>query len=193
MLFMSFPPTFFRFRGREGKGDGLNLKREVVLERWKGRDSIRRAKVGEKCGFALVAALLALWILTSVGLLVFAVSTQDVRISSRTVGEKSALSASDSCLHTLTQSFNWTNLSANAANITIDSAAGTTCTIQTPTLPTSGPGVVLYPGFSMGGGEVWGRARYLATVVAMNTRYNSRVQVDSGVGYGPVDITTIYR
>ena len=39
-------------------------------------------------GFALIAALLAVWILTAVGLLVFTVTTQDVRISSRMVGKR---------------------------------------------------------------------------------------------------------
>ena len=37
-------------------------------------------------GFALIAALLAIWILTAFGLLVFTVTTQDVRISSRMAG-----------------------------------------------------------------------------------------------------------
>lgn len=39
-------------------------------------------------GIALVAALLAIMVLTAVGILVFIVSTRDIRISSRLIGER---------------------------------------------------------------------------------------------------------
>jgi len=158
----------------------------------KGNKPQRLGRAGS--GFALVAALLAIWILSAVGILVFTVSTQDVRISSRLVGEKMAFSSAETGLHLLTQNFNWQNLNANAAsNVRVDPSSGSEYTILAPTIPTSGPGVILYPGFSIGGAEVWGRTRYLASVIGRNTRYNSNAQVDSGIGYGPVDITTIYK
>jgi len=47
-------------------------------------------QINSQKGFALVAAIMALLVLTAVGLLAFALSTQDLRISSRWVGEKKA-------------------------------------------------------------------------------------------------------
>ena len=64
----------------------------------------------KESGFALIAALLAIWILTAFGLLVFTVTTQDVRISSRVVGEKKAFYATEAGIHSLTQVFNPLNL-----------------------------------------------------------------------------------
>ncbi len=43
-------------------------------------------------GFAIIASLMALLILTAVGALVFTLSTQDIRVSMRVVGEKKAFS-----------------------------------------------------------------------------------------------------
>ena len=55
--------------------------------------------------------------------------------------------------------------------------------------PTSGPGGVPIPGYEAN----WGRRRYLAQVTGINTGYNSSVPINVGLGYGPVDITTVYR
>jgi Tfp pilus assembly protein PilX len=173
--------------------DGGWLSKRNTRDRRSTEKEWKDVLLGEM-GFALVAALMAIWILSAVGILVFTVSTQDLRISSRSVGEKMAFSAAETGLYLLTQNFNWQNLNANAvSNTKIDPTAGSQYTISVPTIPTSGPGFIPYPGFSMGGAEVWGRARYLASVTGTNTRYNSNVQVDSGIGYGPVDITTVYR
>jgi hypothetical protein len=60
-------------------------------------------------------------------------------------------------------------------------------------IPKTGPAAVTIAGYAMGGGETWGRQRFLGRVSGTNTGYNSTVQVDIGIGYGPVDISTIYR
>ena len=49
-------------------------------------------------GFVLVAALMAVFLLVALGVLVFTVTTQDVRISSRYIGEKKAFSAAESAI-----------------------------------------------------------------------------------------------
>jgi hypothetical protein len=67
-----------------------------------------------KKGFALVAALMAIWILTAVGVLVFTVSTQDIRISGRLVCEKKGFSATETGLYWLTANFLYDNPSASA-------------------------------------------------------------------------------
>jgi len=150
---------------------------------------------GEK-GFALVAALLAIWILTSVGMLVFALSTQDIRISSRLVGEKKAFSAAEAGVHRFMQSFDPTILSASVvSNVQVDATndAESRYTVGTPGRPTSGPATLPLPGYAIGGGQQWGQDRYNVRVTGTNTRYSTFVSVDIGAGYGPVEITTAYR
>lgn len=147
-------------------------------------------------GFALIAALLTIWVLTAVGILVFTVSTQDIRISSRLVGEKKAFAAAEAGIHSLTQTLNPANLSGSSvSNVQVDSSndPDSKYTIGTPTRPTSGPSVVPLPGYAIGGGQQWGQERFIARVTGTNTRYNSMVQIDVGVGYGPVEISTLYR
>ena len=157
---------------------------------------------GER-GFALIAALLAIWILTALGMLVFSVTTQDVRMSSRTVGERKAFSAAESGLHWLTLNFDPANPSnAVQSGVVVDATSTGDPNTQYGIgpaysdgtwIPKKGPSAVPIAGYAMGGGETWGRQRFLARVTGTNTGYNSTVQVDVGVGYGPVDISTIYR
>ena len=146
-------------------------------------------------GFALIAALLAIWILTAFGLLVFTVTTQDVRISSRVVGEKRAFYATEAGIHSLTQGFNPLNLSLSArADVTVDARdSSSRYTIGTPTIPNSGPAAIPIAGYSVGGGQEWGTSRFVATVTGVNTKYGSTVQVEAGVGFGPVEISTAHR
>jgi hypothetical protein len=161
-----------------------------------------RGRKGEE-GFALIAALLAIWILTALGMLVFSVTTQDVRVSSRTVGERKAFSAAESGIHWLTLNFDPANPSnAVQSGVVVDGTSeGDPRTqygigpayVDGTWIPKTGPVAVPIVGFSIGGGETWGRQRFLARVTGTNTGYNSTVQVDVGVGYGPVDTSTIYR
>jgi Tfp pilus assembly protein PilX len=148
-------------------------------------------------GFALIAALLAVWILTALGVLVFTVTTQDVRISSRTVGEKKAFSAAESGISWLVEHYDPTNLGGSAVGTPqqVDASAdpNSKYTISTPTAPTSGPAALPSPGYAIGGGEVWGQTRNIATVTGTNTNYNSQIPIQVGIGYGPVDISTYYH
>ncbi len=50
-------------------------------------------------GFALIASLMALLILTAVGVLVFTLSTQDIRVSMRIVSEKKAFNTAQARIH----------------------------------------------------------------------------------------------
>jgi hypothetical protein len=170
---------------------------------WKFRDLYLRSfgfmkiKSQKKNGFALIAALMAIWILTAVGILVFTISTQDIRISGRVVGEKKAFSAAQAGIHQLCINFDPANLPGSA--VTTPTSVDTTndpasrYTIGTPARPTSGPSSVPLPGYAIGGGQQWGQERFDGQVTGTNTRYNSLVRVAVGVGYGPVEITTLYR
>ncbi len=147
-------------------------------------------------GFALIASILALFILTALGLLTFTVSTRDVRISSRVVGEKKAFTAAETGIHYLTSHFIPENLGASAAtSVQVDpyTDPDSRYSIETPARPTTGPATIPMAGYAIGGGQIWGQERFNTRVTGMNTRYRSRVPVDVGLGFGPVEITTAYR
>lgn len=152
----------------------------------------------EDSGFVLIATLLTIWMLTAVGMLVFTVTTQDVRISSRMVGEKKAFFATEAGVHRLTQGFDPLDLTdpqkyGISSRVDPDGDRDSWYRIDDLGVPTWGPSAIPLSGYTVGGGQQWGATRYVATVTGRNDRYRSMVQVDTGVGFGPVEITTAYR
>jgi hypothetical protein len=149
-------------------------------------------------GFILISALMALCILIALGTLVFIVTTQDIRISSRGLGEKKAFAAAETGAHVLIRDFDPANKDASkVTDVPVDAAndAESRYSISPPAggwIPTQPPYAIPIPGFSMGGGEAWGRTRTLAISSGTNSRYQSNVQIEVGVGYGPVKLTTDY-
>jgi Tfp pilus assembly protein PilX len=170
-----------------------------------GPEKKRKPLLSGKKGFALVAALMAIWLLTAVGVLVFTVSTQDIRISGRLVCEKRAFSAAETGLHWLTLNFKNEDPSVSAAsNQRLDTSTDTPAdphdqyTIgpgstglgsTTGWYPTSGPANIWYAGFD----NQWGRTVNTARVTGTNTACRSEVQIDAGVGYGPIYTPTTRR
>jgi hypothetical protein len=164
------------------------------------RSAEGRMRMQRESGFALIAALLAVWILTAMGLLIFTVTTQDVRISSRMVGEKKAFFSTEAGVHKLVEVFNPLNLNDTInynKDVVVDPAndkiGASQYRIATPEVPKKGPAAIPLAGYSSGGGQQWGSTRFVSTVTGRNTSYQSTVQVDTGVGFGPVEITTAYR
>ncbi|MFZ5998807.1 MAG: hypothetical protein ACOYW7_15160 [Nitrospirota bacterium] len=150
-------------------------------------------------GFAMIAALLAILILTAVGVLVFTVTTRDIRISARVTGEKKAFSATEAGVHLLIQQTNI--LQGNIAGYTVSPAqpvntlndTDTRYSITNANPPSGVPAAAAYPGYSLssaGGSQSWGMTIFNKRVTGINTRYNSNVDVDVGIGYGPVEIST---
>jgi Tfp pilus assembly protein PilX len=153
-------------------------------------------RLGGRRGFALVTAILAVLILMALGYLALSVSTDDIKISTRVVGEKKALSAAETGIHRLMQNFDPTNMAASQVNnVQVDAAADPTSryTIGSVGRPASGPDALPLTGYSIGGGQQWGQRRYVASVTGTNTNYNSSVQIDVGMGYGPIEISTMSR
>jgi Tfp pilus assembly protein PilX len=146
-------------------------------------------------GFALVTAILAIMILMALGFLALSVTTGDLKITGRVVGEKKALSAAETGIHRLMQNFNPTTGGGAETNVQVNASAdpGSRYTIGTVTRPASGPEVLPLAGYSIGGGQQWGQRRYAASVTGSNTNYGSSVQIDVGLGYGPIEISTMSR
>jgi hypothetical protein len=157
----------------------------------------RRPVLGSDRGFVLVVAVLGTAILLAVGILALTMSGQDIRISSRVVGDKKAFFACESGLHQLITNFDPVSLGGSAVldpyPVDYSNDPASCYTIATPSHPSSGPGTLPLAGYSIGGGQVWGQTVYDATVTGTNTDYGSRAQVSVGLGYGPVDMSTTYR
>ncbi len=163
----------------------------------KGLKQLKRLHVNSGKGFSLVVAILAILILTALGYLVVMMSTQDTRVSARVVGEKKAMAAVETGVHQLMANFdpqNATSWGSQTFTSGSTSDATSTYTIGAPSAPTSNlPLYVPLAGYSIGGGQEWGQRAYALVVTGNSTKYNATVQVDVGVGYGPIDITTMSR
>ena len=144
----------------------------------------------------LVTAIMACLILFALAILVINLSTSDLRVSSQNVGEKKALSAAETGIHRMIQNFDPQNLAASAANsVQVDPAndPASVYTIHTPVTPTDGPVFLPMIGYSIGGGQTWGQRRFVVNVDGRNTAYDTRMTISTGVGYGPVEISTMYK
>ncbi|MEN6464339.1 MAG: hypothetical protein ABFD62_04075 [Syntrophaceae bacterium] len=146
-------------------------------------------------GFALIVALLSNMVLLAFCVLSVWIATKDIRISSRMVGEKLALDAAESGIHQMMADFNPEDLAASQrTDIQIDPQnSNSLYSGSTPARPITGPMMIPLPGYSIGGGQQWGQTRYNTTVTGTNTKYNSRVEIEVGIGYGPIEITTMSR
>ena len=152
-----------------------------------------------KRGFALVTALIATIIILALGILVIQLSTQDLRSGAATVGEKKALSAADTGIHQLMRDFDpqatggVSGFAATDVVVDATNAPGDQYTIGAPASPTSGPAFLPMPGYSIGGGQTWGQKRFNVDVTGENIRYDTEVQIGVGIGYGPIEISTMSR
>jgi hypothetical protein len=158
-----------------------------------------KLKIKNKKGFAMIAALLAILILTAVGVLVFTITTQDIRVSTRVTGEKKAFSAAEAGVHSLIQNFNPLNSAASdtPVPIVVDAATDANTVYSIANTVPSGAGWVSMTGytFSYGSGSTppMGNNTFNSEVTGRNTRYESIVQIDAGLGYGPTPSGTQYQ
>lgn len=146
-------------------------------------------------GFALIVALLANMVLLAFCVLSVWIATKDIRISSRMVGEKMALDAAESGIHILIAQFDPADLATSRYDhVQIDPANDSSFFSTTePSRPTAGPMSLPLPGYSIGGGQQWGQTRYVTTVTGTNSKYNTSVEIEVSIGYGPIEITTMSR
>ncbi|MGA2525201.1 MAG: hypothetical protein ABSF79_01090 [Smithellaceae bacterium] len=126
-------------------------------------------------GFVLIAALMAVMILMAVGFLALTVTSQDILISSRLVGERKALSAAEAGAQQLCVSLNIAAPQAISAcaDLTNDpsSCYTTTIPIRDPNMPTmaaAGSGNLAQGS----GGSV-----YDTTVTGSDASHNSSVSI----------------
>ena len=149
-------------------------------------------------GFALLAAIIAFFILLAVGMLVINMSGGDLISSSMSVGNKKANIAVETGISTLVENFNPANLNgyyACPANVTAtslnnaipspwqtasntDADSNTKYVICNVTPDTTKSSVYL-PKY----GVNFVLQRFYTTVIGENSSYNSLMKVNVGVGY----------
>lgn len=156
------------------------------------------SKKNSEAGFALIAAIMACLILLALGMLVISLSTQDIKVSMKIVGDKRSLAAADTGINSLSNDLSpvlFDPQNPILVPTTVNRADGVSrYTVNYPaTRPTIGPIMIPLAGYSIGGGQRWGRSRYNLDVVGRNTEYNTQVTIGVGLGYGPVELTTTSR
>ncbi|HYA14507.1 MAG TPA: hypothetical protein VEF33_09235 [Syntrophales bacterium] len=149
-------------------------------------------KSSEK-GFALIAAIMACLILLAVGMLVFGLSTQDIRISVKVVGDKRSLEAVEEGIQMLIQNFVRSNPSAYTGQV--ERADNKSFyNISVAQVPARNPEYVSLAGFSD-----FSLKRYTVVISGTNTEYGTQATVSVGIGAvsgnagGPTGTPTGYK
>ncbi|MBN2653793.1 MAG: hypothetical protein JXR79_01580 [Nitrospirae bacterium] len=134
--------------------------------------------LNSKSGFAMIAALLALLILTAVGVIVFTSTTRDMRIAGRVVGEKKAFAAAEAGLHDLLSNPNF-SASLAASNIQVSQLTDPD-SVYSYAVGSSSSGCTDPPtGFNV---EKYSRLLYPVNIAGQNLRYGSRVELEVSIG-----------
>jgi len=158
-------------------------------------------------GFAFIAALLAMLIMVSLGVLIFTLTTRDIRVTIRLAGEKKAFTAAENGVHWVMQNFNPLQDPATLMNgstgcpglsryyevpFAVDSG---TCfsLVQAPKASASGSSLVPMAGNSITGTQTFSRVPYDVTLNGTNIKYWWQFGVDFQIAYGPVNPTTTYQ
>ena len=135
-------------------------------------------------GYALIVALMAVLLLTFLGITAFMLSSQDFVIGNRLIHDKKVFSAAQEGIHDLVYNFNPSNPEA----ITRKNATDPDC-YYSATKPVSS----VAPYYS-GPGNSPDRAYalYESDVTAIYKDSVTKIEVGIQLGYGPVPITTNY-
>jgi type II secretory pathway pseudopilin PulG len=154
---------------------------------------INMKNIKSQRGFILLVAIIACAILAALGVLVFSLSTGDLRTSAATLAEKKALGAVESGFHLLTQSFDPLQANCNLGSfsswhdVDIVNAPGAQYSISGCVQSPFGP--VTPPGFS----SEYGMDRYDLQLTGRDTTYKSEISVNLGIAYRPVSLPPVYR
>jgi Tfp pilus assembly protein PilX len=148
--------------------------------------SNRKRPSSEK-GFALATALMACAILFALAMLIIQLSTGDLKVSSRNVGDKKALSAAETGIHQMIRAINvlpavneQTLAPVQQNNQQVNAAADPTSRYTFGSIrPAPGSDKRSLVNYSD-----WEQQCYVGSATGFNTNYpNSSVTIDVGLGY----------
>ncbi|NLN60086.1 MAG: hypothetical protein GX147_05145 [Deltaproteobacteria bacterium] len=161
----------------------------------------RKGLLASQRGIALITAIMACVILFALAVLIIYLSTGDLRVSSRTVGDKKAGSAAESGVHQLVRHFDpdhstWDPDDADSIygkkiQVDAESDSSSSFEIGPPARPKSGIYFRHIAGYDITGGKGWGMTNYESVVTGQNDHYSTETTITTGIGYGPVKTDTI--
>ncbi len=145
-------------------------------------------RIFKKCltsqdGFALLAAIMAVMIMVAVGFFALTMTSQDIRISSRLIGERKAFSAAEAGVNEVCRTLNpqsLTAISGRKIDATRDPSAEFDASI--PIRDTAHPTLII-PGSDLS--KAYAGAIFRTTVTGRDTTYNTEAGIDVGVAYAP--------
>jgi len=143
-------------------------------------------------GFVLIAALMAVMILMAVGFFILTTTSQDLRMSSRLVGERKALSAAESGVQAVCLTFDpaMTALSNQSVDSTGD--PNLKYSVDTPTRYTGLPSISAV-GADIAYGKQWIYQIYNTQITGTDQSYGSSVTIAAGFQFGPVPDDPTYH
>lgn len=139
-------------------------------------------------GFVLIAALMAVMILMAVGFFILTTTSQDIKISSRLVGERKALSAAESGLQQLCVNFD--PYSPGLLNQSVDATNDPTARFDIGAATWNRE---MSEMFATAYSETMGYAIFDNIITGRDASYQSEVQLSVGVKFGPVPAGTEYK
>lgn len=134
-------------------------------------------------GFVLIVALMGIMIILAVGYFALTVSTSDLRIAARLVGERKAFSAAESGVHALCQNLNPKNPVSQSAT-SVDSTNDPTAkySYAKPERSKDAPDVIV-PGYDLT--LSYKGAHFDTIVTGEDTSYGSKVEIAVGTASVP--------
>jgi hypothetical protein len=126
-------------------------------------------------------------ILFALAMLIIQLSTGDLKVSARSVGDKKALSAAETGIHQMIQSINRLQVVNKDTLNTIQETKQVNAAADPSSRYTVGS-IADIPGESrakrsLPGYSDWEQQCYVGSVTGVNTNYNSSVTIDVGIGY----------
>lgn len=153
---------------------------------------IRKVKKNSESGFVLIVALMGIMILLAVGYFALTITSVDMKIASRVVGERKAFSAAETGVHELCRNFNPMSSvticdSVNnyvACNVQFDPANDPTVRYSyTAAIRNSSMPSIARAGFDLT--KSYTSALYDTVVTGEDTAYDSKAEIAVGTATDP--------
>jgi Tfp pilus assembly protein PilX len=142
-------------------------------------------------GFVLIAAIMAVMIMLAVGFFILTTSTQDIRISSRLVGERKALSAAEAGAEARYASTLTLNdlVATPDVDVQIDPTNDPSVSYSALTRIINGSAVAI--GYDLASGFS-GSVVYETVVTGKDSSHDSSASIAIGMVPPPTQVTTVY-
>jgi hypothetical protein len=133
-------------------------------------------------GFVLIVALMATLIMIAVGLFALTVTSQDVRIAGRVIGERRALSAAESGVHAVLMQLNPASPVSYSSQVDPVSDPGISYTTTVPQRNGSMPNISM-PGFDLS--KAYVGSVFDTVVTGRDNNYSTSARIAVGSAYAP--------